>query len=326
MDASTGRIPRILWLFSALLIEGQVDCAACASRFEISLREFQRDLRLLREFGAANGYAISKTRGGRIFLAQPPRPRHKGLSFGPSDGNLAAMLAHLAKAIGGPIREELRALTADAQTPSGRPTFLNLSEAVPADDNALAEIYSFLRDAADAAAIVEFAYTPAKQPRASRRVEPYLVLARSGRFYLIAYDLSRRGWRHFALDAIAKPWRRAGTFTPRHLPEQFVTHRAIGWFTGGTPTEVTIRFSNVIAAAAKARVWQEGQVVGDLPGGEIELCLTFANLGEAVRWSLGFGEEAEIVAPPQAVALAREVAEKIAAAYAARHRHVASAV
>jgi predicted DNA-binding transcriptional regulator YafY len=92
---------------------------------------------------------------------------------------------------------------------------------------------------------------------------------------------------------------------------------AIGIFDRETPTAVTVEFSPIVAASATCRRWQEQQQVVDLPGGGARITVQVGDLGEAVRWALGFGPEARVVAPPSAVALARAMLDRLHDAYAA---------
>ena len=136
--------------------------------------------------------------------------------------------------------------------------FLQVREVVPSDGDRVGGVFTFLKDAAATSARVEFSYTPSRGARGARRAEPYHVVARSGRYYLVAYDIARRDWRYFALDAITGPLRKDGTFVPRPVPERFLAERAVGWIGGATTLETTFRLSSVVAAAVTARTWQRG--------------------------------------------------------------------
>lgn len=54
--------------------------------------------------------------------------------------------------------------------------------------------------------------------RPPRRVEPHSVLARNGRWYLIAWDLDVSDWRIFRLDRMVPKFAGGTRFTPRALP------------------------------------------------------------------------------------------------------------
>lgn len=56
------------------------------------------------------------------------------------------------------------------------------------------------------------------EPAVRRRVEPHDVVARRGRWYLIAWDLDRDDWRIFRLDRVRPSIPTGPAFTPRPLP------------------------------------------------------------------------------------------------------------
>lgn len=309
-DAPTEHLARIAWLLLTLRSNGVVEYASYIDRFGISRREFQRDLRKLREIGQEHGFTLSRTEGGRVFLYELGQ-RAPRLA---ANRDLTTTLARIAAALGGPVEHEMREAIGDANADmhSG---FLHVREPLPSSSDRITGVFEFLKSAAAGPARVEFIYTSARGIRMTRRVEPYHIVERAGRYYLVAYDLTRRDWRYFALDAIKGPMRKEGTFTPRPVPERFLAERAVGWIRGPKSIDVTIRASPPVAAAIGSRIWQQGQRVTQVAGGETEITLAFDDLGEAVRWALSFGPDAIIVAPPEAVALARGTIERIGRAY-----------
>jgi predicted DNA-binding transcriptional regulator YafY len=224
-------------------------------------------------------------------------------------------LSRIAAALGGPIEREMR--KAIGERPADlRRGFLQVREVLPSDSDRIGGIFTFLKDAASACARVEFSYIPSRGARGARRAEPYHVVARSGRYYLVAYDIARRDWRYFALDAIIGPLRKDGTFSPRPVPERFLAERAVGWIRGATTLDTTFRLSPVVVATVMARTWQPEQRIVPLADGGAEITLSFDDAGEAVRWALSFGAEAVVIGPPEAVALARQMVDRIVSAYA----------
>ncbi len=311
-ETPSQHVARITWILLTLLYDGVLQYASCVDRFGISRREFQRDLAKLREVGASQGFTISKTTGGRVFL-RASGSRIERLSAQGRDA--AATLSRIAAALGGPAEREIRAAIGDVAV-DPRAGFLHVREPLPSDGARIAGVYAFLKDAAAGPARVEFMYTPARGGRMQRRVEPYHVVARSGRYYLIGYDLVRRDWRYFALDAISGPMRKEGTFASRSVPGRFLAEQAVGWISGSKTIDVTVRVTPVVAAAVTARAWQHGQRVEPRPDGSAEITLTLDDVDEAVRLGLGFGAEALVVGPPEAVAVARLTVDRLARAYA----------
>lgn len=77
---------------------------------------------------------------------------------------------------------------------------------------------------------VDHAADPADAP--PRHVEPHAVVARHGRWYLVAWDRGRDDWRTFRLDRLTPRTPAGARFTPRTLPaadaSAFVAARARG--------------------------------------------------------------------------------------------------
>jgi predicted DNA-binding transcriptional regulator YafY len=311
-DVPTEHLARISWMMITLLCDGVLDHGRYRDLFGTSPRQFQRDLRHIRELGRPHGFDVTARRSGRVFLVTSA---HRITNLGARNRDAAATLARLAVAFGGPIASEMREAVGDSHTGAGR-GFLQIREPLPSADEHVTAVFEQLKAAAAARARVEFAYTSARGASGQRRVEPYHIVERSGRYYLVAYDILRRDWRFFALDAVHGTIVRAGSFSARAVPERLLAERAVGWIGGSHGGDVTIQISRAIATAVGARRWQEGQRFCILSDGTAELAMHFGDLGEAVRFSLGFGAEATIVAPPEAVALARETAEHIAETYA----------
>ena len=65
---------------------------------------------------------------------------------------------------------------------------------------------------------LRFEYTPFQGDSALRRVEPYRLVSWGRRWYLVAFDLEREGWRSFRVDRMTlRPPTRRG-FVRRELP------------------------------------------------------------------------------------------------------------
>jgi predicted DNA-binding transcriptional regulator YafY len=79
---------------------------------------------------------------------------------------------------------------------------------------------------------------------------------------------------------------------------------------------VTVELESNVAQAAIARRWQTAQKVEKLPRGRGRITFTVSDPSEVVRWALGFGADAQVVSPPEAVACARAIVASISARYA----------
>jgi predicted DNA-binding transcriptional regulator YafY len=66
--------------------------------------------------------------------------------------------------------------------------------------------------------LLRFAYRGRDGERSRRLVEPHALLAHGRRWYLLAFDPSRTGWRTFRVDRVSSPASAGGHFEPRTVP------------------------------------------------------------------------------------------------------------
>ena len=182
--------------------------------------------------------------------------------------------------------------------------------------------FEVLREAEVARRRVSFKYIDKRGARSERSVDPYGFIVSNGRVYLVGYDHARSDMRVFAVDNVTAPkilptrFERPVDFDLNAFGEYSVS----GVHHAEEPTEVTIRFSPIVAKAARrARVAPQRRVL-EGEGGALEIVYAVADPQEIVRWSLGWGGEAEVVAPEEVRASARELVQRIASHYSGRGR------
>jgi len=287
--------------------------SAYESAYGRDFRSFQRDLQHLRKIGAENGFKISPIRDGERAELVVTDTQLRSLDASPQVLNL---MRALSGALGAPISREFGRL-GEGSADAG---FLRLLLPQLLSQTMVGEIYDLLKEAWQAKprpALVTFEYDPGKGAKTTRTVEPYRVLLRSGSAYLAGYDVDRSDWRVFALDRFTSKPKRAGTIQRlREVPKRYDSSDAIGFFnTPGKTTAVTVELTPAVAASVTSRRWQDAQRIEHLAAGAARITFEVSDIGEVVRWALGLGKEAHIIAPPAAVALAAKTAEEIAALY-----------
>jgi len=164
---------------------------------------------------------------------------------------------------------------------------------------------------------VRFAYVDKAGKRSQRHVDVYGFVVSGGRVYAVAHDRSRAARRVFALDNIADIRIAPQRYTiPDDFDiEAFAASSVSGIMSAGTLTRVTVRYSPVVARAARAdRVVRE-RAIRDREDGGVDIDYDVADPGEFVRWSMKWGAEAEILAPPAVRAEARALARAILTRY-----------
>lgn len=179
------------------------------------------------------------------------------------------------------------------------------------------KLFEQLSRAVNGSIEIEFAYRKPRQEGAERRrVQPYHLANRENSWYLVGYDLERKALRNFAVGRITsvsvgtRKFKRPDDFSPeRHFGKAF------GAFIGSGDYRVTVRFSPAIADRIQERFWHESQEIAELRGGGIELSLQLGGLDEVLRWILGWGEHAEVIAPDELRKLVKEKAARTAALY-----------
>ncbi|GAA0939495.1 YafY family protein [Nonomuraea longicatena] len=81
-----------------------------------------------------------------------------------------------------------------------------------------ADVLATLADAIQRRHLVTFQYVGKDGAATSRRVEPYRHVQHNLRWYLLAWDTAKSGWRVFRLDRITGLHVSTGTYPPRSLP------------------------------------------------------------------------------------------------------------
>jgi predicted DNA-binding transcriptional regulator YafY len=313
-DDPTESLARKVALLLELLRHQTLDVERACQRYDADKRTLQRDLSQLRKLGESLGFSISKTENGLVKLMDfERRPRQ----FADDRGALAQLAAEIARAFGAPMGEQLGSLA--TLRPGGDP-FIRFLSPILAADSRVAKIVAQLQDAMKSPAgrcFVRFRYKTTKATE-ERLVEPDHIVIRSGRYYLVGYDRGRKDWRFFALDSMVGEPARAGTIpSVRTVPVNYRSDDVLGFFKdAGPPVTVTIAISAAVSASITSRVWQSAQTVEHRADGSALLTIAVHDVGEAVRWAFGFAPEARIVAPPEAIATAKALAEKLLALHA----------
>jgi proteasome accessory factor B len=164
---------------------------------------------------------------------------------------------------------------------------------------------------------VQFGYIDKTGARTRRRVDPYGFIVSSGRIYLVGYDHNRTDMRVFAVDNIAEV-----DVTPRTFErpadfnlEAYGANSVSGVFAGEATSEVTVRFSPLVAKAAVAAGIARQRTVVRRPDGGVDVTYRVVDPLEIVRWSLHWGTEAEVIEPPAARTAAADISAQLAERY-----------
>ena len=167
-----------------------------------------------------------------------------------------------------------------------------------------------------------YEYTVTKERRFRRDgayyvASPYALTWDDENYYMVAYDSERGDIRHSRVDkmtniaAIDEP--RDGMDAYRELDMALYSRKVFGMFSG-EEQRVKLRFANHLVGAVLDRLGQDVSIIPD--GGEhFTATANVAISPQFFAWLCGFGAEAQLVAPEEAVAQMREHVGQIARMY-----------
>ncbi|OII33941.1 transcriptional regulator [Curtobacterium sp. MMLR14_010] len=215
----SGPSSRMLALLSLLQVRRDWPGDVLAKRLDVSPRTVRRDVDRLRELGyrvealkgPAGGYRLSA--GSEL----PP------LLFDDEQAVAIALALAVAPASGADIAESaVRALAAVRQVmPSRLRHRIDAVEVVstPGATTVDPEVLVAVSDAVRTHQVLRFDYGSDDQhDRPPRRVQPYAVVARNGRWYLLAWDPDAGDWRTYRIDRVRPRTPTGLHFTPRPIP------------------------------------------------------------------------------------------------------------
>ncbi|MET3635909.1 helix-turn-helix transcriptional regulator [Curtobacterium oceanosedimentum] len=210
-----GPSSRMLALLSLLQVHREWTGDELAGRLTVSPRTLRRDVDRLRELG----YRIDSVRGpaGGYRLAAgsdlPP------LLFDDDQAVAIALALAVAPASGADIAESaVRALATVRQVmPDRLRQRVDLVDAVVGSSGPRVDpdVLVAVSEAVHRREVLRFGYGERDTPH---RVEPHAVVARLGRWYLLAWDPEHEDWRTYRVDRIAPRMRTRLPFAPRPVP------------------------------------------------------------------------------------------------------------
>lgn len=204
------------------------------------------------------------------------------------------------------LRHEVRALSGSVESfAAGR---------APVDPEVLMTLAGACRDEVEAG----FGYPSGDEVR-RRRVEPYRLVASERRWYLLAYDLDRDGWRSFRLDRMTDVSARTWRFRPRPAPD------AASYVQEGVASRVYPHRARFLvhapAGTVRAQVPASAAVVRPRGSGRCEVISGAGSLDAVLMHVLLLGHDFEVLDPPELASRCRVLAEKLLTAGAPASDH-----
>jgi predicted DNA-binding transcriptional regulator YafY len=156
-------------------------------------------------------------------------------------------------------------------------------------------------------------YSASRDREDVREIDPYHLTLHNGGLYLVGHCHLRDAVRTFAVERMRSvELTRARFEVPAAFDAERYLEGAWGILRGDLVT-VRVMFARGLARYIRERVWHPSQKLRDLPDGRVEMTLLVADTLEVRRWILGYGVEAEVMAPEGLREALRSEAEMIAA-------------
>lgn len=153
-------------------------------------------------------------------------------------------------------------------------------------------------------------FTMYRNAESTREIDPYHLLSRDGRGYVVGWCHDREDVLIFRLDRIRELEPTKVFFDVRgDFDLREFLGPMFGIFKDREPFRVKVRFSPWVARWIKEEKWHDSQTMTDLPDGSVQVDLTVTGHVDVRRWVLSFGGDAEVLEPDF---LRREIREEMA--------------
>jgi len=141
-------------------------------------------------------------------------------------------------------------------------------------------------------------FTMSRNESSTRVVDPYKLLSKEGRSYMIAWCHTREHVAIFRLDRI-QDLRPTNDFFERNedFDETAFLKPMFGIFNDGESFNVKVRFSPWVARWIREDRWHPSQTFTDLPDDSLQVDMEVTGTIDVKRWILSFGRDAEVLEP-----------------------------
>lgn len=282
-----------------------------------SERTIRRDLEVMDYCGVSIEYEkVSGSRTPRVKLAENARvPK---LNFTAAELLSLYFSSHMLRALQGTVmkrgvdsvmRKIERMLPASQLAFAARARGSLVAKAAPLRAyQEQARMIQALEQASAGRKKIEIVYHALHRPHTDRHTaHPYCVACVDQALYLIAFSEQRGAIRHFLVDRIRKVRKLRAPFAlPKDFDADAYLGESFGIYREGPAHHVKIEFTAKIARWVEERTWHPSQALTRRADGGLLLTMKVAGLEDVMRWVLGFGGEAKVMAPPELVERTRK--------------------
>jgi predicted DNA-binding transcriptional regulator YafY len=146
-------------------------------------------------------------------------------------------------------------------------------------------------------------------------VEPHFIVFRGHAFYFVAWCRMRDGFRTFRIERLRGMRRTDDFFLRREIdPKKYFEGSWLMF--DGEPIDVVARFRGLAARVVSSAQHHPDERVSEETDGIVRYELTVKGVEEIRRWLLGFGDEVEVLSPPELRRSMAKISRRTARLYA----------
>ncbi len=313
MARGPSKFDRLVHLLNLLRSRRQLTAPRLVEELGVHVRSIYRYVQSLSEMGVPVYYDRGYKVATDAFL--PP------LNFTADEYNVLRLLLSASvvarhptyRDLAGQITAKIDAAASEQATGSAPTTYLDSPTSYRPET--VSRWYRDLEHATAEQLVVTLDYESISTGQTTREVEPHFIVFRGRSFYLVAYCRWREDFRTFRIDRV-----RGLSITERMFqrrsgvsPETYF-EGAWGVATGQS-VEVVVRFTGIAARIVRLGHYHERQQIEDEGDGAIRYSVTVNGTTEITRWIMGFGPEAEVIAPEDLRQAVRSSVVAMAARY-----------
>lgn len=312
---------RFVWFDSCVRSGRYPSATTLARRFEMSPKTAQRDIEFMRD-RLKCPLEYDRTRKGYFYTSGSFSLPLTYLSTDELSSILLArkLLQHIS---GDSIRNELSSIISkitsilekhiDNSNVIDSSLSFKLIEYSPVSDHLFKDV---LGSCIRRSSISFEYYSPSKEERTVRNVDPYHLLNYMGTWHLIGYCHLREDFRDFVLTRVSNLAVLDRTFRLRKdIDINELLQSGFGIFKGKEKQQVRLRFSPQKAKWIESQIWHKDQRTKYLADGSLELSFPAASLIEVKMEVLKHGADVEVISPSALRKQIKAEAERILALY-----------
>lgn len=310
---------RVLTLLSVLQSPRDWGGQELADRLGVTVRTVRRDIDRLRELGYAIDAAKGPYGGYRLAAGSDLPP----LLFDEEQAVAISVALQNAPAAGVDIDDAARRALATVRQVMPSHLRHRVEGIAFASRAAATKIAPSVLEAVSAAVrerrVLRFDYGES-QSGPARRAEPHAVIARDGRWYVVAWDLGVAEWRILRLDRIHPRSAGGAPFAPRGIPTGDATTFVAARFKGSDAADawpVTGELILPLPASAIAP-WSDDAVLEELSDDACRVRVGSWSWAGVLAWATRFDCDFDIVGPPALAEAAMRAAQRLKDATAER--------